>query len=62
MKDLRLWLSISNLRNVPNSLLLFSRITEYADDIFEISEDEDEYEVLRRVKISFILKFNIGSK
>jgi hypothetical protein len=42
-------MSISNLRNVPNSLLLFSRITEYADDIFEIDEDEDEYEVLRRV-------------
>jgi len=49
MKDLRLWMSISNLRNVPHSLLLFSRITDYADDLFEISEDEDEYEVLRRV-------------
>ena len=26
MKDLKLWLSISNLRNVPHSLLLYSRI------------------------------------
>lgn len=49
MKDLKLWLSISNLRNVPNSLLLYSRITDYAsEDLFEISEDEDEFEVLRR--------------
>jgi LETM1-like protein len=49
MKDLKLWLSISNLRNVPNSLLLYSRIADYAsEDLFEISEDEDEYEVLRR--------------
>jgi hypothetical protein len=50
MKDLKLWLSISNLRNVPHSLLLYSRIADYAnEDLFEISDDEDEYEVLRRV-------------
>ena len=49
MKDLRLWMAISNLRNVPHSLLLFSRISDYAEDLFQISEDEDEYEVLRRV-------------
>lgn len=60
IKDLRLWFSISNLRNVPNSLLLFSRISEYADDIFEISEDEDEYEVLRRVLL--IRLIILGSK
>lgn len=50
MKDLKLWLSISNLRNVPHSLLLYSRIADYADDLFEISEDEYEFEVLRRVR------------
>jgi hypothetical protein len=49
VKDLKLWLSISNLRNVPHSLLLYSRIEDYANDMFEMSEDEDEYEVLRRV-------------
>ena len=50
MKELKLWMSISNLRNVPHSLLLYSRIADYAqEDLFEISEDEDEYEVLRRV-------------
>lgn len=52
-------MSISNLRNVPNSLLLFSRITEYADDIFEIDEDEDEYEVLRRVNQSIYFHYMI---
>jgi LETM1-like protein len=37
MKDLKLWLSISNLRNVPHTLLLYSRIQDYAsEDIFEI--------------------------
>ena len=51
MKDLKLWMSISNLRNVPHVLLLYSRIADYADDMFQISEDEDEYEVLRRVKV-----------
>jgi len=44
-------MSISNLRNVPHSLLLYSRILDYSDDLFQISEDEDEYEVLRRVRI-----------
>ena len=43
MKDLKLWMSISNLRNVPHSLLLYTRITEYGfDDLFEISENEYE--------------------
>lgn len=55
LKDLKLWMSISNLRNVPHSLLLYSRILDYADDLFQISEDEDEYEVLRRVSSFYYL-------
>jgi hypothetical protein len=63
MKDLKLWMSISNLRNVPHSLLLYSRIADYADDLFQISEDEDEYEVLRRVtNTQRILIIFIGTK
>jgi len=58
MKDLKLWMSISNLRNVPDVLLLYSRIADYADDMFQISEDEDVYEVLRRV--SLCLNFFLG--
>lgn len=49
LKDLKLWMSISNLRNVPHTLLLYSRITEFSEDLFQIYADEDEYEVLRRV-------------
>lgn len=47
-EDLKLWLSISNLRNVPHSLLLYTRINDFTNDLFEISDDEDEQEVLRR--------------
>ena len=47
-EDLKLWLSISNQRNVPNSLLLLSRVNDFMNDLFEIDEDEDEQEVLRR--------------
>ena len=54
IKDIRLWMAISNLRNVPHSLLLFSRITEQTEDLFKIDEDEDEYEILRRVSKTFI--------
>jgi hypothetical protein len=65
MKDLKLWLSISNLRNVPHSLLLYSRIQDYAsEDIFEIDQDEDEYEVLRRAQseIYFVEKMRVFEK
>lgn len=65
MKDLKLWLSISNLRNVPHSLLLYSRIADYAsEDIFEIDQDEDEYEVLRRAQseIYFVEKMRVFEK
>jgi hypothetical protein len=48
-EDLKLWLSISNQRNVPHSLLLYTRINDFCGDIFEIKEDEDDQEVLRRV-------------
>ena len=57
-EDLKLWLSISNQRNVPNSLLLYARINDFMNDIFEISDDEDDQEVLRRVsQILLILYF-----
>lgn len=49
--DLKLWLSISNQRNVPHSLLLYTRINDFCNDIFEISDNEDDQEVLRRVSI-----------
>ena len=65
MKDLKLWLSISNLRNVPNALLLYTRISDFAaEDHFEISEDEDEYEVLRRAQseIYFVEKMRVFEK
>jgi hypothetical protein len=61
MKDLKLWLAISNLRNVPHILLFYSRIQDLTDNLFEISDDEDEFEVLRRVRtiFVFVLKMSI---
>ena len=50
--DLKLWLSISNQRNVPHSLLLYTRINDYCGDIFEVGEDEAEEKILRRVSNS----------
>lgn len=48
IQHLKLWLSISNQRNVPHSLLLYTRVNDYNNDLFEISDDEDEAEILRR--------------
>ena len=47
-KDLKLWLSISNLSNVPHSLLLIARVSDFNSGMFKIDEDEHEEEVLRR--------------
>lgn len=33
---------------MPHSLLLYTRINDFCNDIFEISEDEDDQEILRR--------------
>jgi hypothetical protein len=46
--DIRLWLSISNQRNVPHSLLVFTRAHDYTSEMFEISDDEYDFEILRR--------------
>ena len=65
VKDLKLWIAISNLRNVPHSLLLYSRLADYASqDIFQIDENEDEYEVLRRAssEIYFVEKMRVFEK
>jgi hypothetical protein len=48
-------MAISNLRNVPHSILLYSRIMDFTENVFEISEDEDEQEVLRRVNIQLLI-------
>lgn len=48
LSDLKLWLSISNQRNVPHTLLLYTRIHDFTHDAFEISDDEDDNEILRR--------------
>lgn len=49
-EDLKLWLSISNLRNVPHSLLLFARVNDFTSNMFEMDNDETYDEVLRRSK------------
>ena len=47
-EDLKLWLSISNLSNVPHSLLLIARVYDFNSGMFKIDENEHEEEVLRR--------------
>lgn len=49
IEDLKLWLSISNLRNVPHSLLLVSRINDFQAEQFHVDSNETQDEILRRV-------------
>lgn len=55
--DIKLWLSISNQRNVPHSLLVFTRAQDYTTEMFEISDDEHDFEILRRVSYFFNFVF-----
>ena len=47
--DLKLWLSISNLRDVPPSLLLFAMMREFVQNTFEVDEFDTQEDILRRV-------------
>ena len=51
VEDLRLWLSISNLRNVPHSLLLISRAIDFAKDSIIHDEDEQMNEDMIQVSV-----------
>lgn len=37
---MKLWLSISNQRNIPNVLLLLTRVNDYMKNTFKIDENE----------------------
>ncbi len=52
IKNMKVWLSISNLNNVPDVLLLLAMIVDFAEESFETSEQEQDYETVRRVSIS----------
>lgn len=49
--DLKLWLSISNLRDVPPSLLLFAMMREFVQNTFEVDEFDTQEDILRRSEL-----------
>lgn len=51
MGDLKLWLSISNLRDVPSSLLMFAMVREFVTDSFEVEDHESQEDILRRSEL-----------
>jgi hypothetical protein len=48
IEDLRLWLSISNLINVPHSLLLTTRVNDFASENYAIDDNEQQDEIMRK--------------
>lgn len=60
LSDLKLWLSISNKRNVPHSLMLVVRLHDFHSNRFHVDTNETEAEILRRVSSyhHFIYKIN----
>lgn len=50
VEDLRLWLTISNLNNVPHALLISTQINDFHSQEFEVDSNETSEEILRRSK------------
>lgn len=42
LKDYKMWQAMSNLNNVSDSLLIFCRLNEYADDLYRKSKSQEE--------------------
>lgn len=51
IEDLRLWQSISNLRNVPNTLLIITRVQDFGGEEFYTDEAAKKDDYLRQVTI-----------
>ena len=49
IEDLRLWLTIANLNNVPHSWLIATRVNDFHSQEFEVDSNETSEEILRRV-------------
>jgi hypothetical protein len=49
IKDYKMWQAISNLNNVPDSLLIFCRLNEFANDLYRINQFEHEFDLIKRL-------------
>jgi hypothetical protein len=49
LKDYKMWQAISNLNNVPDTLLIFCRLNEFADDLYRINYFEEESALIGRL-------------
>ena len=48
LHDLKVWLTISNLKNVDHTLCLLTRVFDYDLKAFEENENLSSYEILKR--------------
>lgn len=49
LKDYKMYQAISNLNNVPDSLLIFCRLNEFANDLYRINMFEQEMDLIKRL-------------
>ena len=49
LKDYKMWQAISNLNNAPDTMLLFCRLNEFAEDLYRMTALEHEIDLIRRV-------------
>ena len=49
LKDYKIWQAISNLGNVPDTLLIFCRVNDFAEDLYRINYFEQEIDLIKRI-------------
>ena len=49
LKDYKIWQAISNLSNVPDVLLIFCRVNDFADSLYRVNHFEQEIDLIKRI-------------
>lgn len=56
LRDYKMWQAISNLKNVPDSLLLYCRLNEFAEDLYRTNYIENEADVVEMIQYNYEYK------
>lgn len=49
LNDYKLWQTVSNLNNVPDTMLVYFRLNQFAEDLYRTNYYEQEYDLMRAI-------------
>ena len=54
LKDYKMWQAISNLNNVPDTLLIYCRLLEFAEDLYKTNHIENEEDCVEEISHNYL--------